>query len=254
MQNRKSDSSGISHESEESTFTSKILTDRLSSIGKGDKWITNEKFDNEKNIHLLLSILKDKMKNISQTDLSSPDIDKERVYSFYNPQIAEMNLRRYTPGQDNQFIGDTLHLLAHHLRRDRINDIDALEAYYKEDLIAEVAAINIASKQSVSKEIDHRISNRLDYYQQKLTSEEYADSVIKEANRTSRELSSFLGINDNIEEDKEEDTSNELDLQSTTPDSLDEDGNGIVDSQENYAADRKQGSREKEYPRHSFRR
>ena len=88
----------------------------------------------------------------------------------------------------------------------------------------------------------------------KLTSEEYADSVIKEANRTSRELSSFLGINDNIEEDKEEDTSNELDLQSTTPGSLDEDGNGIVDSQENYAADRKQGSREKEYPRHSFRR
>ena len=54
MQNRKSDSSGISHESEESTFTSKILTDRLSSIGKGDKWIINENFENEKNIHLLL--------------------------------------------------------------------------------------------------------------------------------------------------------------------------------------------------------
>ena len=51
MQNRKSDSSGISHESEESIFTSKTLTDRLSSIGKGDKWITNENFDNEKNIH-----------------------------------------------------------------------------------------------------------------------------------------------------------------------------------------------------------
>ena len=44
----------------------------------------------------------------------------------------------------------------------------------------------------------------------------------------------------------------ELDLQTTTPGNIDADGDGIVDSQENYHAEKKQGAREKDHVPHTI--
>lgn len=130
--------------------------------------------------------------------------------------------------------------------------INSLEDYYKEDLIAEIAAADYSSKESLSKIIDERLSSRLEYYRSKTTSNTYMDSVLKEASKSSLKLSSFLNKGLEQEEDEISSKEDELDLQTTTPGNIDADGDGIVDSQENYHAEKKQGAREKDHVPHTM--
>ena len=149
-------------------------------------------------------------------------------------------------------IGETLHQLVHHLRINKIMNISSLEEYYKEDLIAEIAAAEYSAKLSLSKIIDERLASRLDYYRSKGSSNSYIDSVLSEAKKSSVQLSSFLNNGIEQEEDELSSKDEELDLQTTTPGNIDADGDGIIDSQENFHADKKQGSREKEHFSHSI--
>ena len=104
----------------------------------------------------------------------------------------------------------------------------------------------------MSKIIDERLSSRLEYYRSKTTSNAYIDAVLKEARKSSLKLSSFLNNGLEQEEDEISSKEDELDLQTTTPGNIDADGDGIVDSQENYHAEKKQGAREKDHVSHTI--
>ena len=101
----------------------------------------------------------DKMKGIRQTEITSSE------KNYYNPQREEMNMGSPTDVQVQ--IGETLHQLVHHLRINKIMNISSLEEYYKEDLIAEIAAAEYSAKLLLSKIIDERLASRLDYYRSK---------------------------------------------------------------------------------------
>ena len=184
------------------------------------------------------------MKGIKRSEITSSE------KNYYNPQSDEMNMK--SPFDLQIQIGEILHQLVHHLRKENIMKINSLEDYYKEDLIAEIAAADYSSKESLSKIIDERLSSRLEYYRNKTTSNAYIDSVLKEASKSSLKLSSFLNKGLEQEEDEISSKEDELDLQTTTPGNIDADGDGIVDSQENYHAEKKQGAREKDHVPHTM--
>ena len=215
------------------------LRSRLSSIKPGQTWFDVDTSLDDKQKKVLLNSFIDKLKGIKRSEITSSE------KNYYNPQSDEMNMKSPSDLQ-------ILHQLVHHLRKENIMKINSLEDYYKEDLIAEIAAADYSSKESLSKIIDERLSSRLEYYRSKTTSNTYIDSVLKEASKSSLKLSSFL--NNGIEQEIDDISSkeDELDLQTTTPGNIDADGDGIVDSQENYHAEKTLGAREKEDISHSM--
>lgn len=225
-------------------FNRDSLRSRLSSIKPGQTWfdVDTSLDDNQKNV--LLKSFIDKLKGIKRSEITSSE------KNYYNPQSDEMNMK--SPSDLQIQIGEILHQLVHHLRKENIMKINSLEDYYKEDLIAEIAAADYSSKESLSKIIDERLSSRLEYYRNKTTSNAYIDSVLKEASKSSLKLSSFLNKGLEQEEDEISSKEDELDLQTTTPGNIDADGDGIVDSQENYHAEKKQGAREKDHVPHTM--
>lgn len=225
-------------------FNRDSLRSRLSSIKPGQTWfdVDTSLDDNQKNV--LLKSFIDKLKGIKRSEITSSE------KNYYNPQSDEMNMK--SPSDLQIQIGEILHQLVHHLRKENIMKINSLEDYYKEDLIAEIAAADYSSKESLSKFIDERLSSRLEYYRSKTLSNTYIDSVLKEANKYSLKLSSFLSNSIEQEIDDISSKEDELDLQTTTPGNIDADGDGIVDSQENYHAEKKQGAREKDHVPHTI--
>lgn len=80
------------------------------------------------------------------------------------------------------------------------------------------------------------------YWKERLKSDpNYTKEVVKAAERSSEKIISYV---DKLQ--KGQNQSSNLDLRSTTPVDIDVDGNGIVESQENLAADKKQGASEEE--------
>lgn len=225
-------------------FNRDSLRSRLSSIKPGQTWIDVDTSLDEKQKKVLLNSFIDKLKGIKRSEITSSE------KNYYNPQSDEMNMK--SPSDLQIQIGEILHQLVHHLRKENIMKINSLEDYYKEDLIAEIAAADYSSKESLSKIIDERLSSRLEYYRSKTTSNAYMDSVLKEASKSSLKLSSFLNKGLEQEEDEISSKEDELDLQTTTPGNIDADGDGIVDSQENYHAEKKQGAREKDHVPHTM--
>lgn len=220
------------------------LRSRLSSIKPGQTWFDVDTSLDDKQKKVLLNSFIDKLKGIKRSEITSSE------KNYYNPQSDEMNMK--SPSDLQIQIGEILHQLVHHLRKENIMKINSLEDYYKEDLIAEIAAADYSSKESLSKIIDERLSSRLEYYRSKTTSNTYMDSVLKEASKSSLKLSSFLNKDLEQEEDEISSKEDELDLQTTTPGNIDADGDGIVDSQENYHAEKKQGAREKDHISHTI--
>ena len=225
-------------------FNRDSLRSRLSSIKPGQTWFDVDTSLDDKQKKVLLDSFINKLKGIKRSEISSSE------KNYYNPQSDEMNMK--SPSDLQIQIGEILHQLVHHLRKENIMKINSLEDYYKEDLIAEIAAADYSSKESLSKIIDERLSSRLEYYRSKTTSNAYIDSVLKEASKSSLKLSSFLNNGLEQEEDEISSKEDELDLQTTTPGNIDADGDGIVDSQENYHAERKQGAREKDHVSHTI--
>lgn len=225
-------------------FNRDSLRSRLSSIKPGQTWFDVDTSLDEKQKKVLLNSFIDKLKGIKRSEITSSE------KNYYNPQSDEMNMK--SPFDLQIQIGEILHQLVHHLRKENIMKINSLEDYYKEDLIAEIAAADYSSKESLSKIIDERLSSRLEYYRNKTTSNAYIDSVLKEASKSSLKLSSFLNKGLEQEEDEISSKEDELDLQTTTPGNIDADGDGIVDSQENYHAEKKQGAREKDHVPHTM--
>ena len=225
-------------------FNRDSLRSRLSSIKPGQTWFDVDSSLDEKQKKVLLNSFIDKLKGIKRSEITSSE------KNYYNPQSDEMNMK--SPSDLQIQIGEILHQLVHHLRKENIMKINSLEDYYKEDLIAEIAAADYSSKESLSKIIDERLSSRLEYYRSKTTSNAYMDSVLKEASKSSLKLSSFLNKGLEQEEDEISSKEDELDLQTTTPGNIDADGDGIVDSQENYHAEKKQGAREKDHVPHTM--
>ena len=218
-------------------FNRDSLRSRLSSIKPGQTWFDVDSSLDEKQKKVLLNSFIDKLKGIKRSEITSSD------KNYYNPQSDEMNMK--SPSDLQIQIGEILHQLVHHLRKENIMKINSLEDYYKEDLIAEIVAADYSSKESLSKIIDERLSSRLESYRSKTMSNAYIDSVLKEASKSILKLSSFLNKGLEQEEDEISSKEDELDLQTTTPGNIDSDGDGIVDSQENYHAEKKQGAREK---------
>lgn len=225
-------------------FNRDSLRSRLSSIKPGQTWFDVDTSLDDKQKKVLLNSFIDKLKGIKRSEITSSE------KNYYNPQSDEMNMK--SPSDLQIQIGEILHQLVHHLRKENIMKINSLEDYYKEDLIAEIAAADYSSKESLSKIIDERLSSRLEYYRSKTTSNAYMDSVLKEASKSSLKLSSFLNKGLEQEEDEIFSKEDELDLQTTTPGNIDADGDGIVDSQENYHAEKKQGAREKDHVPHTM--
>lgn len=225
-------------------FNRDSLRSRLSSIKPGQTWFDVDSSLDEKQKKVLLNSFIDKLKGIKRSEITSSE------KNYYNPQSDEMNMK--SPSDLQIQIGEILHQLVHHLRKENIMKINSLEDYYKEDLIAEIAAADYSSKESLLKIIDERLSSRLEYYRSKTTSNAYMDSVLKEASKSSLKLSSFLNKGLEQEEDEISSKEDELDLQTTTPGNIDADGDGIVDSQENYHAEKKQGAREKDHVPHTM--
>ena len=225
-------------------FNRDSLRSRLSSIKPGQTWFDVDTSLDENQKKVLLNSFIDKLKGIKRSEITSSE------KNYYNPQSDEMNMK--SPFDLQIQIGEILHQLVHHLRKENIMKINSLEDYYKEDLIAEIAAADYSSKESLSKIIDERLSSRLEYYRSKTTSNAYIDSVLKEASKSSLKLSSFLNKGLEQEEDEISSKEDELDLQTTTPGNIDADGDGIVDSQENYHAEKKQGAREKDHVPHTM--
>lgn len=220
------------------------LRSRLSSIKPGQSWFDVDTSLDDKQKKVLLNSFIDKLKGIKRSEITSSE------KNYYNPQSDEMNMK--SPSDLQIQIGEILHQLVHHLRKENIMKINSLEDYYKEDLIAEIAAVDYSSKESLSKIIDERLSSRLEYYRSKTISNAYMDSVLKEASKSILKLSSFLNKDLEQEEDEISSKEDELDLQTTTPGNIDADGDGIVDSQENYHAEKKQGAREKDHISHTI--
>jgi hypothetical protein len=216
----------------------------LNNIKLGESWSDTKDSLDENQKKSLLNSFMDKMKGIRKTEITSSE------KNYYNPQREEMNMGSPTDVQVQ--IGETLHQLVHHLRINNIMNISSLEEYYKEDLIAEIAAAEYSAKLSLSKIIDERLASRLEYYRSKGSSNSYIDSVLSEAKKSSVQLSTFLNNGIEQEEDELSSKDEELDLQTITPGNIDADGDGIIDSQENFHADKKQGSREKEQFSHSI--
>ena len=225
-------------------FNRDSLRSRLSSIKPGQTWFDVDTSLDDKQKNVLLDSFINKLKGIKRSEITSSE------KNYYNPQSDEMNMN--SPSDLQIQIGEILHQLVHHLRKENIMKINSLEDYYKEDLIAEIAAADYSSKESLSKIIDERLSSRLEYYRSKTTSNAYIDSVLKEARKSSLKLSSFLNNGLEQEEDEISSKEDELDLQTTTPGNIDADGDGIVDSQENYHAEKKQGAREKDHVSHTI--
>lgn len=225
-------------------FNRDSLRSRLSSIKPGQTWFDVDSSLDEKQKKVLLNSFIDKLKGIKRSEITSSD------KNYYNPQSDEMNMK--SPSDLQIQIGEILHQLVHHLRKENIMKINSLEDYYKEDLIAEIVAADYSSKESLSKIIDERLSSRLEYYRSKTMSNAYIDSVLKEASKSILKLSSFLNKGLEQEEDEISSKEDELDLQTTTPGNIDSDGDGIVDSQENYHAEKKQGAREKDHVPHTM--
>mgnify|MGYP000931221472 FL=1 len=225
-------------------FNQDSLRSRLSSIKPGQTWFDVDSSLDEKQKKVLLNSFIDKLKGIKRSEITSSD------KNYYNPQSDEMNMK--SPSDLQIQIGEILHQLVHHLRKENIMKINSLEDYYKEDLIAEIVAADYSSKESLSKIIDERLSSRLEYYRSKTMSNAYIDSVLKEASKSILKLSSFLNKGLEQEEDEISSKEDELDLQTTTPGNIDSDGDGIVDSQENYHAEKKQGAREKDHVPHTM--
>lgn len=225
-------------------FNRDSLRSRLSSIKPGQTWFDVDTSLDDKQKKVLLDSFINKLKGIKRSEITSSE------KNYYNPQSDEMNMK--SPSDLQIQIGEILHQLVHHLRKENIMKINSLEDYYKEDLIAEIAAADYSSKESLSKIIDERLSSRLEYYRSKTTSNAYIDSVLKEASKYSLKLSSFLNKGLEQEEDEISSKEDELDLQTTTPGNIDADGDGIVDSQENYHAEKKQGAREKDHVSHTI--
>ena len=225
-------------------FNRDTLRSRLSSIKPGQTWFDVDSSLDEKQKKVLLNSFINKLKGIKRSEITSSE------KNYYNPQSDEMNMK--SPSDLQIQIGEILHQLVHHLRKDNIMKINSLEDYYKEDLIAEIAAADYSSKESLSKIIDERLSSRLEYYRSKTISNAYMDSVLKEASKSSLKLFSFLNKGLEQEEDEISSKEDELDLQTTTPGNIDADGDGIVDSQENYHAEKKQGAREKDHVPHTM--
>lgn len=225
-------------------FNRDSLRSRLSSIKPGQTWFDVDTSLDDKQKNVLLDSFINKLKGIKRSEITSSE------NNYYNPQSDEMNMK--SPSDLQIQIGEILHQLVHHLRKENIMKINSLEDYYKEDLIAEIAAADYSSKESLSKIIDERLSSRLEYYRSKTTSNAYIDSVLKEARKSSLKLSSFLNNGLEQEEDEISSKEDELDLQTTTPGNIDADGDGIVDSQENYHAEKKQGAREKDHVSHTI--
>lgn len=225
-------------------FNRDFLRSRLSSIKPGQTWFDVDTSLDDKQKKVLLNSFIDKLKGIKRSEITSSE------KNYYNPQSDEMNMK--APSDLQIQIGEILHQLVHHLRKENIKNIKSLEDYYKEDLIAEIAAADYSSQVSLSKIVDERLSSRLDYYRSKTSSNSYVDSVLKEANKSSIKLSSFLSNGIEQEEDENSSKEDELDLQTTTPGNIDADGDGIVDSQENYHAEKKQGAREKQSTTHTI--
>ena len=225
-------------------FNRDTLRSRLSSIKPGQTWFDVDTSLDDKQKKVLLNSFIDKLKGIKRSEITSSE------KNYYNPQSDEMNMK--SPSDLQIQIGEILHQLVHHLRKENIMKINSLEDYYKEDLIAEIAAADYSSKESLSKIIDERLSSRLEYYRSKTISNAYMDSVLEEASKSSLKLSSFLNKDLEQEEDEISSKEDELDLQTTTPGNIDADGDGIVDSQENYHAEKKQGAREKDHISHTI--
>lgn len=225
-------------------FNRDSLRSRLSSIKPGQTWFDVDTSLDDKQKKVLLDSFINKLNGIKRSEITSSE------KNYYNPQSDEMNMK--SPSDLQIQIGEILHQLVHHLRKENIMKINSLEDYYKEDLIAEIAAADYSSKESLSKIIDERLSSRLEYYRSKTTSNAYIDSVLKEASKSSLKLSSFLNNGLEQEEDEISSKEDELDLQTTTPGNIDADGDGIVDSQENYHAEKKQGAREKDHVSHTI--
>ena len=225
-------------------FNRDSLRSRLSSIKPGQTWFDVDSSLDEKQKKVLLNSFIDKLKGVKRSEITSSE------KNYYNPQSDEMNMK--SPSDLQIQIGEILHQLVHHLRKENIMKINSLEDYYKEDLIAEIVAADYSSKESLSKIIDERLSSRLEYYHSKTMSNAYIDSVLKEASKSILKLSSFLNKGLEQEEDEISSKEDELDLQTTTPGNIDADGDGIVDSQENYHAEKKQGAREKDHVPHTM--
>ena len=225
-------------------FNRDTLRSRLSSIKPGQTWFDVDSSLDEKQKKVLLNSFINKLKGIKRSEITSSE------KNYYNPQSDEMNMK--SPSDLQIQIGEILHQLVHHLRKENIMKINSLEDYYKEDLIAEIVAADYSSKESLSKIIDERLSSRLEYYRSKTMSNAYIESVLKEASKSILKLSSFLNKGLEQEEDEISSKEDELDLQTTTPGNIDADGDGIVDSQENYHAEKKQGAREKDHVPHTM--
>ena len=225
-------------------FNRDVLRSRLNYIKLGESWCETKDTLDENQKKSLLNSFMDKMKGIRKTEITSSE------KNYYNPQREEMNMG--SPIDVQVQIGETLHQLVHHLRINNIMNISSFEEYYKEDLIAEIAAAEYSAKLSLSKIIDERLASRLEYYRSKGSSNSYIDSVLSEAKKSSVQLSTFLNNGIEQEEDELSSKDEELDLQTITPGNIDADGDGIIDSQENFHADKKQGSREKEQFSHSI--
>ena len=151
-------------------FNRDSLRSRLSSIKPGQTWFDVDTSLDDKQKKVLLDSFINKLKGIKRSEITSSE------KNYYNPQSDEMNMK--SPSDLQIQIGEILHQLVHHLRKENIMKINSLEDYYKEDLIAEIAAADYSSKESLSKIIDERLSSRLEYYRSKTSSNTYIDSVL----------------------------------------------------------------------------
>lgn len=109
------------------------------------------------------------------------------------------------------------------------------ESMVKEELVSLIGSTMIGQKEQFSVTTPQQST----LWRQRLQGDpSYTKQVLRGAEDSVRII--YQRIND-----IQRSTSQDLDLRSTTPVNVDTDGNGIIDSQENYAPDKKQGSDEK---------
>lgn len=152
---------------------------------------------------------------------------------------AAENAIHMTPVEQHENMDDFLKDFAEGLikstRKEQSNST-SFEAVIKESLIAHIGSCMIGEKY----DFKTNLSDQNQYWKERLRNDpDYAKSVLRAAETSSNKIISYVE-----QLQKNAGKSQDLDLRSSTPVDMDVDGNGIVESQENLAADRKQGASE----------
>ena len=100
------------------TLNRDSLRSRLSSIKPGQTWFDMDTSLDDKQKKVLLKSFIDKLKGIKRSEISPSE------KNYYNPQSDEMNMK--SPSDLQNQIGEILHQLVHHLRKENIKKIHSL--------------------------------------------------------------------------------------------------------------------------------